>query len=311
MNYRNFISKLLIVATVTIASISCKRDRTELRLVFPNKVNYESFIVAKEQQFFNSLENEITIQTVNSGINAAEVFNTGNADIIATGNGPAVILLSQNENAVIVTRYATGETMHRLIADTSIQKIQSLKGKRIGIQVGSSTHASLLAWFTKNNISVDEIELVPMQPANMPEAMKNKQLDAIAGSEPWALNVEKLCGSSVYELSNLYDSLNCQSHVLITKRETYQTHKSQINIILDGLNKANNLINSNPEKSAEIVSKQIGLTAEQQQICTSRLKWETGWEQKDIQSLQETAKTLYDLKKIKTIPEIEDYLIKK
>ncbi len=309
MNYQNFTTKSICFLLSLILISSCTNKQENLRLVYPNKVNYESFILANDNNLFNAAQNKIEIQTVNSGIQAAEAFNTGNTDIIATGNGPAAIILSNNPEAVIIARYATGERMHRMIADTSIHSINDLKGKRIGVQQGSSTHATLLNWFQNNGLSKDAITLVPMQPSNMPEAMKNKQLDAIAGSEPWALNVEKLCNESVYEFSNLYDENNTQAHVLITKRSIYGNFQNQINEIVNGLSGANQLLNSQPEESAQIISNYIGLTIEEQMICTSRLNWELGWNQSDTQSLEQTAKILFELKEIRTMPNIEEHLI--
>jgi ABC-type nitrate/sulfonate/bicarbonate transport system substrate-binding protein len=279
-----------------------------LRLVFPNKINYESFIIAQKLGYFAKESNNVEIQTVNSGIQAAEAMNTGSCDIIATGNGPAVILMSKSKDNVIVCRYATGEKMHRLIADTSLHNINDLKGKRIGVQQGSSTHATLLAWLEKNTVSVDSIVLIPITPQDMPEAMKNKQLDAIAGSEPWAINVEKICGEAIHEFERFYDSENSQSHVVITTRRIVDKYRKEIQQLCMCIEKANAFLRNNPEKSAEIVSKQLGLSVEEQMKCTSRLNWQLGWDNGDVKSMEETAKSFFAMKKIIAIPDIDNHL---
>ncbi len=97
------------------------------------------------------------------------------------------------------------------------------------------------------------------------------------------------------------------SFIIITKK----TYKNQIEAIVKGLDKANTLLNNNPDESAKIVSKYIGLTIDEQKLCTSRLNWQLGWEQNDVQSLEQTAKTLFELKKINTIPIIKNYTIGK
>lgn len=65
-------------------------------------------------------------------------------------------------------------------------------------------------------IASDKITIVPMDPLNIPEAMKYRQLDAIAGSEPWPLNVEKLCHNRVHELANLQNDKNHFPHYNIS-----------------------------------------------------------------------------------------------
>ena len=149
-----------------------------------------------------------------------------------------------------------------------------------------------------------------MDPLNMPEAMKNKQLDAIAGSEPWPLNVVKLCNQGVHELSDLYDPRNSHSHVVITTIKTLNEHKHQIQVILKALEKANEFLINNPLKSAEILSKHIGLSVEDQLVCTSRLKWQLGWEESDNESLAQTSKYFYQLNIIKEKPKIQEHIIK-
>lgn len=303
MNYQNFINKLFIVGAVISTVFACTDSKTKLRLVFPNKMNYESLIIAHDQNFYNKTDSVISVKTVVGGTNAAEAFATGNADVIATGNGPAVILLAQDKDAVIIARYATGERMHHLLADTSITSLEGLKGKRIGIQSGSTTHAALLAWLKNNNIPVGDVSLIPMQPADMPEAMRNKQLDAIAGSQPWPINVEKICVNSVYELSDLYNPENCNPLVLTAKRDYYNSNKKLIHALLESLEKANQLLNNNPEESAQIVSKYTGIKPDLQQKATAEMQWEIGFNQNDIKSLEETAKTLYEMNLIKQIPD--------
>ena len=173
MNFQNFIKRFLPLISLIILFVSCKNDSSKLTLVFPNKVNYETFIIAKHLGYFQKTGNDLKIITVNSGINAAEALALGSADIAAMGDGPAVILMSQDKKISVVSRYAKGERIHRLISDTAIQTAKDLSGKRIGIQIGSSTHAAFLGWIEKQGVSIDDITIIPMNPLNMPEAMKS------------------------------------------------------------------------------------------------------------------------------------------
>lgn len=309
MNYQKFILKTLGFIIAGWLTYSCTGKVTPLRLVYPNKVNYESFIIARHNGYFNEDSNNIKIQTVNSGIQAAEALNTGGADIIAAGNGPAVIMMARNEQTVILIRYATGEKMHRIVADTGIHSVGDLTGKRIGIQMGTSTHAALIAWLDMNRIPAGLLTLVPMDPLNMPEAMKNRQLDAIAGSEPWPLNVEKLCGQCVHELSDLYDPRNTNSHVIITTRKFLNEHRQQIEAVISAIDRANDFLITDPRQSAEIISKYTGLSIEDQLVCTSRLTWKLGWEESDNQSLEQTSEYFYQLKSISEKPDIEKHIV--
>jgi ABC-type nitrate/sulfonate/bicarbonate transport system substrate-binding protein len=305
MNFRNFIKKCLLCLLVGTSLISCQQESPKLKLVYPNKVNYESFIIAKHLGYFGA---GIEVITVKSGIHAAEAMTIGDADIAAMGDGPSVILLSRKKECSIITRYAKGHKIHRLISQKDIHSPLDLKGKKIGIQIGSSTHAAFYAWLKSVGISEKEIELVPMNPSNMPEAMKSRQLDAMAGSEPWGLNVEKLCRDDVHELANLSNSDSHSPHLLLVKNDAINAKEVSINQVIEALSKVNTFIAENPEKAAEIAAHYIGLDVGDEEVCMARLKWELGWEESDLRSVLNTADFFLKSKKIKKLPAFENRL---
>ncbi len=305
MKFQNFIRKSLVIGVLVVSFFSCSGKTEKIKLVYPNKVNYESFIIAKHLNYFSS---DIEVQTVSSGINAAEAFVLGDAQLAAMGDGPTVMLMAQNKDFVIVTRYAQGNKIHRLIADSTLKSASDLKSKKLGVQMSSSSHGALLSWLKANGLDAKDVELVPMDPQNMPEAMKTKQLDAIAGSEPWALNVEKMCGSTVHELSNLENVNNCFPHTLVSNPKVAVSNSKQIIDVVHALKKANDFIKQHPDSAAEIAAKYIKISIEEEKICISRLTWECGWTEKDQSSLNETAHFFLMSGKIKKMPTIGNYL---
>ena len=294
---------LLIILTIS----SCNNETNKIRLVYPKKVNYESFIIADHLCYFD--KSKIETITVSSGINSAESIILNNGDIAAMGDGPSSIVLAKNPNTRIVCRYAKGNFIHRLISQSDIRSIPDLKGKKIGIQIGSSTNAALLAWLKKQGFKESNYQLIPMNPQNMPEAMKSKQLDAIAGSEPWALNTEILCQSTVHELANLNNSTNHFPHLLISKKSTIDKNTEKIKEIIEALSKANKFISQHPDSAAKIAAHYIGLDPKDEKICMSRLKWEIGWEYSDEKSLEESINFFLRSNKIKTKPSVDERVI--
>ena len=295
MNYRNFISALSII----LLMVACADQPSQPKLVYPNKVNYESFIIAKHMGYLSDFE----VITVKSGINSAEAVMLGEVDLAAMGNGPAVILLSKNKHASIVTRYAKGTHIHRLITQTTIRSIDELKGKKVGVQVGSSTHAALVGYLQAYGLSEKDVELVSMLPTDMPEAMKNNYLDAIAGSEPWGVNVENLCGDKVHEIGFLSDENNQSPHVLVGKNRLLKNKPEYTQVLLKALDNANQFINEQPEQAAEIAAQYIGLSPSDELKCLQRLKWKIGWDNDDETALKNTSNFFYKTGRIKLVPD--------
>ncbi|NLD36825.1 MAG: ABC transporter substrate-binding protein [Desulfatiglans sp.] len=299
---------LIIILSLCFSCSKKQNDQESLRLVYPEKVNYEAFIIAKELNFYEEVGLKVKISPVIGGINAAEAMMAGAADSAAMGDAPAVILVSKNAPVKIVVRYGEGTGIHRLVSRKEIRQPAELKGKRIGLQSGSSTYGGFLLWADRNGLDLNSMNIIPMDPLNMPEAMRTNQLDAIAGSEPWPSNVEKLCGENVHELANFRNLGNTFPHVLIMSDRFLSKQPDAALKLIRAISLATDYLNENPEEAAKITSKYTGLTIDNQQKCTSLVNWKTGWDERDLRSLEITARYLKQFDKIKEIPEFGDFI---
>ncbi len=307
MKFQNSI-KILAIVSIVLFGLSCKNNSQKLVLVYPNKVNYESFIIANHFNYFNENEVFIDVKTVNSGIEAAEAFTLGDAQVAAMGDGPTVMLMGKSMDLAILTRYAEGNRIHRLVCDSALKFPKDLIAKKIGVQQGSSTHGALLSWLQNNNIALADVTIVPLDPKDMPEAMKTNQLDAVAGSEPWMLHVEKLCKNQVHEMANLENDSNNFPHTLVSKTKFATENTEQLKQIVTALNKANEFIHQYPDSASRIAAQYIGISYEEEKICLSRLNWSCGWTEKDASSLMETARFFMKSRKIDNLPVVKTYL---
>jgi len=62
--------------------------------------------------------------------------------------------------------------------------LKDLKGTRIACAMGSNAHFMLLSLLSSKELSVDDVELVPMDVEHMIEALKNRNVSAFAAWEP-------------------------------------------------------------------------------------------------------------------------------
>lgn len=296
------LASMLVVIMLT-ASFSSK----PLRLVFPNKVNYEPFIIADKTGLFKQVGLNLEIIHVTGGIQAAEALSTGSADVAAMGESPAIILLSQKSPSGIVTRYGYGERIHKMLAINSIKQPQDLKGKRVGVQAGSSTHGGLFLWLTRMKLKADDISIIPLDPMNMPDAIKTGMIDAMAGSEPWPTRVMTYCPDKVHLLADFSGLGNTFPHVLMASDSYRSKHPEEIEKLVQALSKAVDFMNASPDKAAEINASSIKLTVEQQKKCTSAMTFKLGWTDEDLRSMNISAQFLKDFGKIREIPDNSQY----
>jgi ABC-type nitrate/sulfonate/bicarbonate transport system substrate-binding protein len=176
------------------------------------------------------------------------------------------------------------------------------------VQFGSSTHGALIQWAQKNDVPLEAVTIVSLHPLDMPSAMKTRQIDAMAGSEPWPTNVEELCGDRVHQLADSGGLGNTFPMLLIVKRETLEHRRRQVQNVLRGLRRGVAFINNHLDQSAELVSPFTGLAVDNQRNCLEKFLWDVGFDESDLQSLYMTGQALKDFGKIAHIPDFAEVI---
>lgn len=277
-------------------------------VAFSDKSNYETLIVANELGYLD--EAGIRPLLVTGGIRAAEALVTGSADMAAMGDGPAVSTISQHDNVKIVARFINGEGMHRFIAYTDIQTPKDLENKSVGLQQGSSTHGAFLRWMQANDVDADKVTIVPMVPSDIALAMQSgvngtRQIHAMAGSEPWAINTERLCGSAVHEIGNSSGQGSTFPITLLATQRVIDNHPDKVREMIDILVRSNEFILENWDEAMEICYVKTGVAnAEEQSRCSAIQGYDVGFNETDIQSLEMAAQVLVDFGRLTSIPNI-------
>ena len=301
---------VLIIAALTAAVMlnSGAKGSKDLIITYSNKVDYEPLIVANEEGLYAEHGLNATPLVVTGGIQSAEAIMTGAADLGAMGDAPAIQLLAQSPGAKIVARYSYGEGMHRLIAYNDIVLPADLEGKKVGMQIGSSSQGAFLQWAGKNGVNIDNLTVVPLNPSDMADAMKTRQVDAIMASEPFPIKVMAKCGSTVHELGNSSGLGNTYPLVLVASESALQNKREAVNAALLAIGKAIEMIWGDYVGMATLCANKTGLTVDQQMGAMSDLTYELGFTEEDLAGLNLTAQFLLESGKISSVPDFEERL---
>jgi NitT/TauT family transport system substrate-binding protein len=221
------------------------------------------------------------------------------------GDAPSITLLDKNPGASIVCRYSGGEGLHRYLARDYIAEPKDLEGRKVGIQMGSSTHGSFLQWMEANQVNASQVTLVPISPGDMPTAMDTEQIDAMAGSEPWPTNVEKACGDDVHQIGDSSGLGNTFPLMLMASQKAIQEKPEAVRAAVRAVQRAVEYINQHYEESAGICAQRIGLSPEETKRCMDSEFFAVGFNQTDVDSLDQTAAFLLENGKISAVPDFE------
>jgi NitT/TauT family transport system substrate-binding protein len=81
--------------------------------------------------------------------------------------------------------------------DRGIFQPGDLKGKRIGIPLGTIAEFFLGRFLTFNSLSLRDVELINLNPSDLTEALADGRVDAVIVWEPWVYGIKERMGDKI------------------------------------------------------------------------------------------------------------------
>jgi sulfonate transport system substrate-binding protein len=127
-----------------------------------------------------------------SGPPMLQAMGAGSVDIGSVGNAPPVFAAAGGDQIAIVGAFQANPQGSALLvpANSPIRAIGQLKGKRIAVAQGSSADYHLLTVLKKAGLSVHDVTLVYLQPAEGLAALSSGHVDAWDIWSPFAEQAE-------------------------------------------------------------------------------------------------------------------------
>lgn len=215
-------------------------------------------IVAFDQGYFQEEDVGVTLVEYNSGKRALEGLVSGQADISTVAGTPIMFSSFKRQDFCILGTFVYSYHDTKMIArrDKGIYKPSDLKGKRIGVHMGTTGQFFLSTFLVHNGLLASEVEIVGVGTKKLPEALKNGEVDAIAVWEPHAHKAAKLLGDKAIKLPSSEIYRTTFNLVAMKKFVTSQTEV--IKKVLKAIDKAILFINKEKHGSQAIVAKRLG-----------------------------------------------------
>ncbi|RJQ76568.1 ABC transporter substrate-binding protein [Pseudonocardiaceae bacterium YIM PH 21723] len=130
---------------------------------------------------------KIEWSTFTAGLPLLEAANAGAIDVGWTGDTPPILsAAAKNKVRIVVAQQRPAINEAILVPpNSSLSKLEDLKGKRIGVTKGSSSHGVLLNALKKANLAPSDVTFSFLQPAEGYAAFARGDIDAWSIWDPY------------------------------------------------------------------------------------------------------------------------------
>lgn len=260
-----FTSILLIGLLTACGGSSNTSDANSVKIgYFPN-LTHIATIVALEQGYFQEEFGEdvdITTQTVSNGGLFMEAMTTNSIDVGTVGPGPLLNFYVKNPKFHIISGAVNGGAVLVANADSGVQELADLDGRRVAIPVIGSTQDVMLRKAiqdvglkpTSNGGTVD---LHAAAPADTVSLFVQNSVDAAATQEPWGYVLETQANGTLLLDWDEFAWGKESTNTIVAASEAFLENKEHVLAYLRAHVKAVNFIQESPEEAIDLVMKHL------------------------------------------------------
>jgi sulfonate transport system substrate-binding protein len=193
-----------------------------------------------------------------AGPQLLEALNVGSIDLGGTGDIPPIFAQAAGADLLYVgAEPAKPRAEVILVAENSpIKKVADLKGRRVALQKGSSSHNLVLRALQKAGLRFSDIQPVWLTPADARAAFQQGNVDAWAIWDPYYSAATLHGGTRVLTDG---EGLDLTGSFYLATRSWTNANGPFLRQVLDTFSQADNLVRSQRQQSIELLSSTIGL----------------------------------------------------
>lgn len=265
----------------------CESSKIPLRVGTNLWPGYAPLYLARNEGYFHS--DNIRLVELLSTSEVLRSFRNGTLDVAALTLDEA-LLLADSGIPISVLLVADSSNGADVILARDAKDMQSLAGKRIGVETTALGAYVLSRALSLNGMRADQLTIVPLEANQHEKAFRDGRVDAVVTFEPVRSHLLASGAYQVFDSSQIPDEI---IDVLVVRKGSEVTHKSQLRQLIQGWYRALDDIHRHPKHAYAVMAPRIGLTSEQLRHAVQEL--DIPGPEKNRQLMYGTKHTLSDL----------------
>lgn len=211
------------------------------------------FYIANEKGFFEDEGLDVTIVDYKGGHRCLSALLEGDVDMATASDLPVMFNSFKRDDYVVVATFVKSNNDVKIITrkDSGITLAKDLEGKKVGITLGASNQFFLEIFSVINRLNTFELEIIDIQPEDMPYALQSGQVDAISVWEPFGYETIKLLDDNVFIFPKTDDYV--ETFNLVVMKDYIRSDSEAIEKVLRAIDKSISFIDYNEDEAQDII----------------------------------------------------------
>jgi NitT/TauT family transport system substrate-binding protein len=192
-----------LLAITAGGGIAQQQAPLKITLFGQPSVNNDSVWMAFEKGFYKEENLDVTYRLFPSGTTAFQSFQTGQGDIVLTGDLPSLQYFfrvkGDYRTIAVVERDSKG---YVAIARTDIKKPQDLAGKTVATRIGSTGSWFISEYLTKNGVDPKSVTVKNLDTQVLPAALCGGEIAAFFIWQPIGSRTLEICPDKAHQLTD-------------------------------------------------------------------------------------------------------------
>ncbi|RMS14340.1 Alkanesulfonate transporter substrate-binding subunit [Pseudomonas coronafaciens pv. coronafaciens] len=220
-----------------------------------------TLVLAKEHGLLEKRFPQTQIKWIEfpAGPQMLEALNIGSLDIASTGDIPPIFAQVAGADLVYIAAEPAKPQAETILVrnESPLHSVAELKGRKVALQKGSSSHNLVLRLLNKAGLTFKDIQPVYLTPADARAAFENGSVDAWATWDPYSSIAINEGHSRL--LAN-GEGLGLAGSFYTARRAFAEKNGAFVQQVLDQLTVADGLSRAQRAESIQILSRSMGLS---------------------------------------------------
>lgn len=251
---------MLLIPGLLFCLLSCNKvekiagPREKITIAYSTSSNAILMYIAFAKGFLAEEGLDATPQPHAFGKLALNAVLEGKADLATVADTPIVFAVMNGKKITTLAVIQTSNRNQAIIAsrDRGIEKPVDLKGKTIGVPLGTNAHFFADAFLLANGIEKKQVRVIDMKPDQMAVALDSGKVDAVSTFNPTVKQLEKKLGKRgiVFFGESIYTEAFC----IAAEQGYVKKNPEVIKKVLRGLIKAETFVKEHNEEARRLVA---------------------------------------------------------